>query len=99
MDDLTELKQWAVDSRAAKSNPELRVEEPKISRNMKVFRRLTLGQQWEHNLLCQSAEVLIEQLRAYLVGYNRLTGFNRRQWLRLLLDWTATERQGLLVVL
>ena len=54
VDDLTELEQWAVDSRAARNNPELRVEEPDISRNMKVFLRVTLGQQWEHKLLCQS---------------------------------------------
>ena len=64
LDDLTELEQWAVDSRAARNNPELRVEEPGISRNMKVFLRITLGLRWEHKLLCQSGEVLIEQLRA-----------------------------------
>ena len=64
LDDLTELEQWAVGSRTARSNPELPVEEPENSRNMKVFLRVTLGQQWEHKLLCQSGEVLIEQLRA-----------------------------------
>ena len=81
LDDLTEFEQWAVDSRAARDNPELRVEEPGISRNIKVFRRVTLGQQWEHTVLYQSGEVLIEQLRAYLAGYNKLTSYDRRQWL------------------
>ena len=67
LDDLTKLEQWAVDSRAARNNPELRVE-PEISRNMKVFLRVVLGQQREHKLLCQSGEVFIDQLRAYLAG-------------------------------
>ena len=99
LDDLTELEQWAVDTRAARNNPQLRVEEPDISRKMKVFPRVTLGQQWDHKLLCQSREVLMEQLRAYLAGYNKLTSYNRRQWLRLLPDWTVTERQGQLELL
>ena len=78
-DDLAELEQWAVDSRAAKSNSELRVQEPEISRKSKVFLRVMWGQQWDHKLLRQSGEVLCDQLRAYLAGYNKLTGFNRRQ--------------------
>ena len=71
LDDLTELEQWAVNSRAARNNLELQVEEPEVSRNMKVFLQVMLGQQWEHKLLCQSWEVLIEQLSAYLAGYNK----------------------------
>ena len=52
MDDPAELKQWAVDSRAARDNPELRVEEPEVSRNLKVFLRVIWCRQWEHNSLC-----------------------------------------------
>ena len=94
LDDLTELKQWAVDSRATRNNPELRVVKPEISRNMKVFLGVTLSQQWEHKLLCQTGELLIEQLRAYLAGFNKLNSFNCHQWLRLFPTWTETERQG-----
>ena len=93
LDDLTELEQWA-------DNPELPVEEPETLRNMKVLLRATLGQEWEHKLLCHSREVLIEQLRAYLAGYNKLTSFKRRQqWIRLFPTWTATERQEQLELL
>ena len=95
-DDLTELEQWAVDARAARNQPELRVEEPEISHNLEVFLKFTLGPQWELKLLYQSGEVLLDQLRAYLAGYNQLTSFNRRQWLRLFPAWTVQERRELL---
>ena len=36
-DNLVEFGQWAVDSKAARNQPDLRVEEPEISRNLKVF--------------------------------------------------------------
>ena len=98
-DDLMELEQWAVDARAFRNQPELRVEEPDISRNLKVFLRLALGPQWKLCLLRQSGEVLFEQLRNYLAGYKQLTSFNCRQWLRLFPAWTATERQEQLELL
>ena len=75
-DDLAELVQWAVDARTARDQPDLRVEEPEISHILEVFLKFTLGPHWELKLLHQSGE-----LRAYLVGYNQLTSFNRRQWL------------------
>ena len=75
---LTELEQWAVDARAALSQPESRLEEPEVSYNVKVFLKFTLGPQWELKLLRQSGEVLFDQLRAYLAGYNQLTSFMRR---------------------
>ena len=80
-DDLAELEQWAIDARAARNQPGLRVEEPGISHNLEVFSNFTLGSQWELKLLHQSGEVLFGQLRACLAGYNQLTSFNRRQWL------------------
>ena len=54
LEELTELEQWPVDFRGARRNPEMRVEEPEISRNIKMFLRVTSGQQWKHNLLCRS---------------------------------------------
>ena len=92
-DDLTELEQWTVDSRAARADPSSRIEELDVSPNLKVFLRYVYGTQWEVHLIRESGEVLIEQLKAYLAGYNQLTSFNRRQWLRLFPAWTAQERR------
>ena len=98
-DDLTDLEQWSVDARAARADPASRIEEPEVSPNLKVFLRYVYGTQWEVKLVRESGEVLIEQLRAYLAGYNQLTSFNRRQWLRLFPAWTAPERRDQLRVL
>ena len=98
-DDLTELGQWTVDSRAARADPSSSIEEPDVSPNLKVFLRYVYGTQWEVKLIRESGEVLIEQLKAYLAGYNQLTSFNRRQWLRLFPAWTAQERRDQLGVL
>ena len=92
-EDLIELEQWSVDARAARRDPSSRIEEPNVSPNLKVFLRYVYGTQWEVKLVRESGEVLIEQMRAYLAGYNQLTSFNRRQWLRLFPAWTARERR------
>ena len=98
-DDVVELEQWTVDARATRTNPAIRIEEPEVSPNLEVFLRFTLGAQWEVKLVRESGEVLIEQLRASLAGYNQLTSFNRRQWLRLFPAWTAQKRREQLEVL
>ena len=90
-DDVVELEQLTVDARAARTNPAIRIEEPEIWSNLKVFLRITLGAQWEIKLVRESGEVLMEQLKAYLAGYNQLTSFNCRQWLRLFPAWTARK--------
>ena len=97
--DLDELKQWAVGARAARRDPAARIEEPEVSYNLKIFLTYVYGRQWEVKLLRESGDVLIEQMKAYLAGYNQLTGFNRRQWLRLFPAWTAQERRDQLEVL
>ena len=98
-EDLAELKQWAVGARAARRDPAARIEEPEVSYNLKIFLKYVYGMQWENKLLRESGDVLIEQMKAYLAGYNQLTGFNRRQWLRLFPTWTAQERRDQLEVL
>ena len=98
-EDLTELKQWAVGARAAWRDPAARIEEPEVSYNLKIFLKYVYGIQWEIKLLRESGDVLIEQMKAYLAGYNQLTGFNRRQWLRLFPAWTAQERRDQLETL
>ena len=97
--DLEELKQWAVGARAARRDPTARIEEPEVSYNLKIFLTYVYGRQWEIKLLRESGDVLVEQMRAYLAGYNQLTGFNRRQWLRLFPAWTAQERRDQLEAL
>ena len=97
--DLDELKQWAVGARAARRDPAARIEEPEVSYNLKIFLTYVYGRQWEIKLLRESGDVLIEQMKAYLAGYNQLTGFNRRHWLRLFPAWTAQERRDQLEVL
>ena len=97
--DLDELKQWAVGVRAARRDPAARIEEPEVSYNLKIFLKYVYGMQWEIKLLRESGDVLIEQMKAYLAGYNQLTGFNRRQWLRLFPAWTAQERRDQLETL
>ena len=97
--DLEELKQWAVGARAARRDPTARIEEPEVSYNLKIFLKYVYGLQWEIKMLRESGDVLIEQMKAYLAGYNQLTGFNRRQWLRLFPAWTAQERRDQLEAL
>ena len=98
-EDLAELKQLAVGARAAQRDPAARIEEPEVSYNLKIFLTYVYGRQWEIKLLRESGDVLIEQMKAYLAGYNQLTGFNRRQWLRLFPAWTAQERRDQLETL
>ena len=98
-DDLAELEQWTVDSRAARVDPTSPIEEPDVSPNLKTFLLYTLGTQWEVKLIREPGEVLIEQLKAFLAGYNQLTSFNRRQWFRLFPAWTAQEKREQLEVL
>ena len=92
-DDLVDFEQCTMDARAARRDPAARIEEPEVSPNLKIFLRYVYGTQWEVKLIRESGEVLIEQLKAYLAGYNQLTSFNRRQWLRLFPAWTAQERR------
>ena len=98
-EDLSELEQWTVDARAARRDPAARIEEPEVTYRLKIFLKYVYGIQWEIKLLRESGEVLIEQMKAYLAGYNQLTSFNRRQWLRPFPAWTAQERRDQLEAL
>ena len=92
-DDITELEEWAVDAQSLRGTPDLRLEEPEISANFKTFLKFLWGHQWELKFIQPAGEVFICKLRAYLGGYNLLTSFNRRQWLRLFPAWTVQERR------
>ena len=98
-DNLIDLGKWTVDAPSLRGTPDLRLEEPEISPNLKTLLRYTWGAQWEHKLIQPSGEVLICQLRPYLAGYNLMTSFNRRQLLRLFRAWTVQERREQLELL
>ena len=92
-----DLEEWAVDAQSLQGTPDLRLEEPEISPKLKTFLRYAWGPQWEYKFIQISGEVLICQFRAYFAGYNLLTSFNPRPWLRLFPDWTVNET-GVVVV-
>ena len=98
-DDITELEQWALDDQSLRGTPDLRLEELEISANFKTFLKFVWGHQWELKFIQPAREVLICKLRAYLAGYNLLTSFNHRQWLRLFPAWTVQERREQLELL
>ena len=98
-DDITELEQWAMDAQSLRGTPNLRLEEPEISANFKIFLKFIWGHQWELKFIQLAGKVLICKLRAYLAGYNLLTSFKRRQWHRLFPAWTVQERREQLELL
>ena len=42
-DDVTELEQWAVDAQSLRGTPDLRLEEPELSANFKIFLKFIWG--------------------------------------------------------
>ena len=73
--------------------------EPTISDNSKLFLKYTQGAQWQYKLVHSSGQVLFVQLSAYLKGFEVITPFNRRQWVRLFSAWTLSERREQLELL
>ena len=99
LDDLVDLEEWARRSRELRGTPDYVMVEPGISDNLRLFLRYTEGAQWQYKLIHHSGEVLLFQLRAYLKGFELLTPFNRRQWVRLFSAWTLSERREQLELL
>ena len=91
LDDIEDLEKWARRSRELRGTTEYVMVEPGISDNLRLFLRYTEGPQWQYKLVDPSGEVLLFQLRAYLVGFELLTPFNRRQWVRPFSAWTLSE--------
>ena len=65
--------------------------DPGMSDNLRLLMRYTEGSQGQYKLVHPSGEVLLFQLQAYLKGFELLTPFNRRQWVRLFSAWTLSE--------
>ena len=99
LDDLVDLEEWARRSRELRGTQDYVMVEPMISDNLRLFLKFTLGPQWQYKLIHPLGEVLLFQLRAYLKGFEVLTPFNRRQWVRLFSAWTLRERREQLELL
>ena len=99
LDDLVDSEEWARRSRELRGTQDYVMVEPMISDNLRLFLKYTLGPQWQYKLIHPSGEVLLFQLRAYLKGFELLTPFNRRQWVRLFSAWTLSERRKQLELL
>ena len=99
LDDLVDLEEWARWSRELRGTADYVMVEPGISDNLRLFLRYTEGSQWQCKLVHTSGEVILFQLRVYLKGFELLTPFNRRQWVRLFSAWTLSERREQLELL
>ena len=99
LDDIIDLEEWARRSRELRGTADYVMVEPGISDNLRLFLRYTEGSQWQYKLVHPSGEVLLFQLRAYLKGFELLTPFCRRQWVRLFWAWTLSERREQLELL
>ena len=99
LDDLVDLEEWARRSRELRGTQDYVMVEPMISDILRLFLKYTLGPQWQYKLIHPSGEVLLFQLTAYLKGFELLTPFNRRQWVRLFSAWTLSERREQLELL
>ena len=99
LDDLVDLEEWARRSRELRGTQDYVMVEPMITDNLRLFLKYTLGPQWQYKLIHLSGEVLQFQQRAYLKGFELLTPFNRRQWVRLFSAWTLSERREQLELL
>ena len=99
LDDIQDLKEWARWSQELRGTADYVMVEPGISDNLRIFLKCTEVAQWQYKLMHTSGEVLLFQLRAYLKGFELLTPFNRRQWVRLFSAWTLSERREQLELL
>ena len=99
LDDLVDLQDWARRSRELRGTADYVMVEPGISDKLRLFSKYTEAAQWQFKLVHPSREVLLFQLRAYLKGFELLTPFNHRQWVRLFSVWTLSERRKQLELL
>ena len=90
--DNIELRGWAQVSRGRRNEEGYFIEEPIVSQSLAGFLRENYGPQWEWKLLQPSADIIFEKLVAYIAGYARSTGFNRRLLRQQYANWSEEER-------
>ena len=90
--DVTRLERWVEDNRGTRGVRGYMVGRPPLSDAFASFLLQQYGRAWESRLLAGQGEVLLFQLRCLILGYSRLTSFQRGQFRRLWPAWTNSER-------
>ena len=91
-----DLRNWALETREKLSEEGYVVEAPLISQNFEGYLLENYGPQWELEFLRPAAWPVFERLIAYVVGYAKLTSYNK-QLLRGLYDtWSVEKRVEML---
>ena len=67
------------------------VEQPMISQNLAAFLLQNYGHHWELKILRPSAEVIFQQLLAYIKRYAKLASLNRRLLRQQFEPWPMGE--------
>ena len=90
--DILELKNWAEVTKERNNEERYFVEQPMISQNLAAFLQQYCGHQWELKFLRPSADVIFEQILAYIKGYAKLTSLNRRLLRQQFESWPLGEK-------
>ena len=90
--DVLELKNWALETRARLSEEGYVVVAPIISQNFVGYLLENYGPQWELEFLRPAAWPVFERLMAYVVGYAKLTSYNKQLLRGLYYTWSVEER-------
>ena len=90
--DVIELKNWGQETRNRVNELGYVVEAPIISQNFSAYLQERHGPQWQAKFLQLAAEPLFERMLAYIVGYAKLTGFNKYRLRSHYETWAVGER-------
>ena len=90
--DIRELRNWAEVVRECINEEGYFVEQPMISQNLAALLQLYYDHQWELKFLRPLAEVIFEQLLAYIKRYAKLTSLNRRLLRQHFKTWPMGEK-------
>ena len=90
--DVLELMSWAQETRDRMSEEGYVVEAPLLSQNFVAYLQEHYGEQWEVKFLNPAAEPIFECLLAYIIGYARLTSYNKSRLRSIFETWAVAER-------
>ena len=90
--DVLELMSWAQETRDRMSEEGYVVEAPLLSQNFVAYLQEHYGEQWEVKFLNPAAEPIFESLLAYIIGYARLTSYNKSRLRSIFETWAVAER-------
>ena len=92
--DVRRLEGWVETNRDTRGVRGYMVVRAPISDAFASFLLQLYERPWESRLLAGQGEVLLFQLRSYILGYSRLTTYQRGQFRRLWPAWTNEERRS-----